>query len=145
MINQLKSWFKDKPHSFQEDDPRLSAAILLFHVMMADGKIDKREEDELFFYLQNHFELSDDDTENLIALAKTHVSNGEVTIALKLITREYSKEQRIGVLKEMWHMVFIDDMEMETENSFLERAAEILKLSPEETLAIYLEEIITLS
>ena len=76
MLNALKSFVRELTFgdsgekSFAEDDKRLAAAALLFHLIDIDGVIEESESSKLREILRKHYDLTDKETTELIAAAK---------------------------------------------------------------------------
>ena len=67
MLNNLKKLFSDKDNaSAQEMDPKLAFSALLLEAGMMDGNLDDNEKLVINNLISNSFELSSDETEELI-------------------------------------------------------------------------------
>lgn len=138
MFDSLMSLFKEisgatettESKIFAEGDHRVAAAALLAHVISVDGVVDKAEQDRLRSILKTRFDLSDQETDELVRVAgerdKEAVDLYSFTSVLK---RELDQEGRIQIIEMMWEMVFADGEIHEFEDNLVWRVAELLGVS----------------
>jgi uncharacterized tellurite resistance protein B-like protein len=116
--------------SFGEDDYRLAAAALLFHVIAVDGAVSAEEREALSALLQSRFELDAGDAATLVSAAETAdkeaVDLYGFTSILKGRLEEAERERIVGM---MWTLVYADGNVHEFEDNVIWRVAELLGVS----------------
>lgn len=126
-----------EPQDLSEQDMRLAAAALLVHAMVLDGAIEEAETARLQQVLQEHFALSDEETDELIIAAgrreREAVDLYGFTSTLK---RKTTEEQRLQLIEMMWRIAFADGALHEFEDNLLWRTAELLGVSPRDRLRL---------
>lgn len=133
MLETLKKFFSDR---MPEDegtperpvlDKKLAAAALMVHVMAADGTIRPEEEAKLLSVLREHYAVSQDDAktlaENARAAQETAVDLYGFTSILK---QQMTEEERLGLIEDLWEMVYADGDLHEFEDNVVWRVAELI-------------------
>lgn len=143
MLNALKSFVREitfgdsGKKTFADDDKRLAAAALLFHLVDIDGVIEDSESEKLRQILQDHYDLSDEDTSELIAAAKQRdeeaVDLYGFTSVLKRTTNE---DERLAIIEMMWEIVYADGHVHEFEDNTIWRVAELLGVSSRDRMVL---------
>jgi len=143
MLNALKSFVREitfgdsGKKSFADDDKRLAAAALLFHLVDIDGVIEDSESEKLRQILQARYELDDEETSELIAAAKQRdeeaVDLYGFTSVLKRTTNE---EERLAIIEMMWEIVYADGRVHEFEDNTIWRVAELLGVSSRDRMVL---------
>lgn len=143
MLNALKSFVREitfgdsGKKTFADDDKRLAAAALLFHLVDIDGVIEDKESEKLRQILQARYELSDEETSELIAAAKQRdeeaVDLYGFTSVLKRTTNE---EERLAIIEMMWEIVYADGHVHEFEDNTIWRVAELLGVSSRDRMVL---------
>ncbi|GAA0785455.1 TerB family tellurite resistance protein [Roseibium denhamense] len=136
MLNALKSFVReitfgdDGKKTFEEDDKRLAAAALLFHLIDIDGIIEDSESEKLRQILQSRYELTDKETTELIAAAK---QRDEEAVDLygftSVLKRTTDEAERLAIVEMMWEIVYADGHVHEFEDNTIWRVAELLGVS----------------
>lgn len=135
MISAIRQFFADlvgpeEPRRFTEDDYRLAAATLLFHVIAIDGIVSEAERAKLADILRQRYGLDATDTMALIEAAeaadKEAVDLYGFTSVLKRRLDETERERIIGM---MWQLVYADGVVHEFEDNLIWRVAELLGVS----------------
>ncbi|NKB52174.1 MAG: hypothetical protein GKR97_08130 [Rhizobiaceae bacterium] len=112
---------------------RSAVAYFLFMVMPSDGHQHPHEHQRLARILSDDFDLKEAQVEDLIDHASGHAFNDEVMQQLaKILLAELEREELIDLISHMWEMVFADGRMHETEVTFVERVAKLLKFTQEE-------------
>ena len=115
---------------FAHGDHRVATAALLVHLVAVDGVIDEQEQATLKAVLKEKFDLSEDETADLIAVAsqqdKEAVDFYHFTSILK---RELDEQGRIEMIEMMWELVFADGQIDEFEDNMVWRVSELLGVS----------------
>ncbi len=112
---------------------RSAVAYFLFMVMPSDGHQHPDEHQRLARILSDDFDLQQDQVEDLINHASGHAFNDDVMQQLaRILLVELEREELIDLISHMWEMVFADGRMHETEVTFVERVAVLLKFTQEE-------------
>jgi len=142
MLKAIREWlqFDDADHddrAFGPDDHRVAVAALLVHLVAIDGEITEDERRVLREVLTDHYDLTPDDTEALVKLAKQRdeeaVDLYGFTSVLKRVLDEDGRKQ---VVEMMWEMGFADGRISEFEDNTVWRVAELLGVTSRERIEI---------
>ncbi len=143
MLDALKKFFKDlsSDHEeavrFGEDDERLAVAALMFHIIAVDGDVEQQELDQFKQVLQQQYELTEDDTQELMRLAQ---ERDEEAVDLygftSVLKRKMEPEQRLKVIEALWEMVYADGSVHEFEDNTIWRVAELLGVSSRDRMQL---------
>jgi uncharacterized tellurite resistance protein B-like protein len=119
-----------EPRSFTEDDFRLAAAALLFHVIAVDDEVSEGEKAKLHALLMGRFSLDDRDADALIDAAVT-ADNEAVDLYgfTSVLKRHLDEAGREHIIEMMWELVFADGKVHEFEDNLIWRVAELLGVS----------------
>jgi len=131
MLKSLKKLWKEavespasgrKAHSLE-----LSVAALMVEIMRVDGKVEEAERREILAQLQISFDLSDEASANLIeqALLETEKSL-DVHQFTSRVVKGFTTEERIGVLRQLWHVAMADGHIDPYEEQLIRRTADLL-------------------
>src|SRR5690606_32885887 len=90
-------------------EPRLAVAALLVHLAAVDGVVKPEERRALRAALQESYELSSDEVDNLIAEATHHDSQSVDFYRFTSALSALDSEARIEIVRMMWQVVFADD------------------------------------
>lgn len=122
---------------FAEDDKRLAAAALLFHLVDVDGVVDETESAKLREILQTRYELSDEATDDLIEAAKLRDREAvDLYGFTSVLKRTMEESERLDVVEMMWEIVFADGVVHEFEDNTIWRVAELLGISTRDRMLL---------
>lgn len=143
MLDALKKFFKDLSNEqeeagrFSEDDERLAVAALMFHIIAVDGEIEQQELDQLKRVLQQQYELNEEDTKELMDLAKVRDEDAvDLYGFTSVLKRKLEPEQRLTVIEALWEMVYADGAVHEFEDNTIWRVAELLGVSSRDRMKL---------
>lgn len=121
----------------REDDPRIAAAALLYHVMNADGVRQDVEWETLKDLLARSYSITGDELE---ALVKAGEAADQEAIDLYAFTsvlrRHLDDEARVAFIGLMWDVVFADGELNEMEDNILWRVAELIGVDRRDRIAM---------
>ena len=132
MFDRMLSFLKDLParagrHAGHEDDPRVAAAALLYHVMTADGVRQDAEWERLKAVLASAYSVQGAE---LDALAKAGKEADNEAIDLytftSVLNRHLDAEARKAFIELMWEIVYADGELHELEDNVVWRVAELI-------------------
>jgi uncharacterized tellurite resistance protein B-like protein len=119
-----------EPKKFSEDDFRLAAAALLFHVIAVDDNIADEERATLRDILMRRFALDPNDTDDLIREAE-EADNEAVDLYgfTRILKQRLDQAGRERIIEMMWKLVYADGRVDEFEDNLIWRVAELLGVS----------------
>jgi uncharacterized tellurite resistance protein B-like protein len=116
--------------TFREDDHRLAAAALLYHVIAVDGAVEESEVRRLHELLKSLYDLDDEAADTLAREGETADEEASdlyrFTSLLKDKLDEAGREQIIAM---MWDLVYRDGHLHEFEDNVIWRVADLLGVS----------------
>ncbi|MBO6756904.1 MAG: TerB family tellurite resistance protein [Roseibium sp.] len=122
---------------FAEDDKRLAAAALLFHLVDVDGIVDESESRKLKQILKDHFQLTDHETGELIKAAKLRDSEAvDLYGFTSVLKRTADEQERLAIVEMMWEIVYADGHVHEFEDNTIWRVAELLGISTRDRMLL---------
>lgn len=134
---QMEGLVEDDEREFGPDDHRIAVAALLVHLVAIDGEITVDERRVLREVLADHYDLTAEDTETLVKLAKERddeaVDLYGFTSVLKRVLDENGRKQ---VIEMMWEMGYADGRISEFEDNTVWRVAELLGVTSRERIEI---------
>jgi len=119
-----------EPRPFTEDDLKISAAALLFHVIAVDDNVTPSERAKLHDILKERFAMDDRDADRLIEAAKTADDEAvDLYGFTSVLKRHLDDAGRERIIEMMWQLVFADSKVHEFEENVIWRVAELLGVS----------------
>jgi uncharacterized tellurite resistance protein B-like protein len=132
MFERLVSFLKGLPATTgsrpsRDDDPRIAATALLFHVMNADGVRHDVEWERLKEMLSESFGVSGGELKALVAAGEKADNEAiDLYAFTSVLKRHLDEEARIEFIRAMWEVVYADGMLHELEDNILWRVAELI-------------------
>ena len=112
------------------DDPRVAAAALLFHVGEADGTVTEAELDRLKSLLAEEFDL--DERETLRVLEAGREADQDAVDLFRftnVLMKTLDETRRIHFIELLWEITYADGEVHELEDNTIWRVAELLGVS----------------
>lgn len=135
MLQAIRQFFADLSKTpdqrrLGEDDLRLAAAALLYHVIAVDGMVAEEERTLLADLLMRRFKLDFDEATKLVAEAAA-ADNEAVDLYgfTSLLKRQLDEAERERIIEMMWKLVYADGSVHEFEDNVVWRIAELLGVS----------------
>ena len=134
MIIRIKQFFESRlvitRSSNQEDVEhklKLTCAALMIEMIHADEEEHEAEEKKIRDLLQQKFNLSDGELEELLALAleEKHAAIDYHQFT-SLINQHYSQQQKIQLVEMLWQLAYADNTIDKFEEHLLRKLAELL-------------------
>lgn len=142
MLNALKDLFaglngpQDKTR-FEDGDHRLAIAALLVHAVAIDGVIEDAERDKIRRVLSSEFDLSAEETRELVAEARDKDREAvDLYNFTSVLKRALDFDQRVRCVEMLWEIVYADGEVHELEDNLVWRVAELLAVPREERLRL---------
>ena len=133
MFERVLSFLKELPGGAgdagapREDDPRIAAAALMYHVVNADGVLQDAEWERIRDLLAEAYGVGGQELDELLEAGKNAdleaVDLYQFTSVLK---RHLDAEARVEFIRVMWEVVFADGEAHELEDHTLWRVAELI-------------------
>lgn len=128
---------KDSAASYTQDDPRVAAAALMFHVIDADGVRDEAEKDGIRQVLSK---LYGADGKELLRLIEAGEEADRHAVDLyaftRVIKREFDEERRREFIEVLWELVYADGERHELEDNIVWRIAELIAVERRDRIAM---------
>ncbi|UCB55484.1 MAG: TerB family tellurite resistance protein [Thiotrichales bacterium] len=110
-----------------EHQLRLASAALMIEVLYADHAVEQAELDTLRRILQDHFELTTDEADNLIQLAdEERIEATDYYQFTSLINEFYTQQQKRELITRLWQMAYADNKLHKFEEHLVRRLADLL-------------------
>jgi len=132
MISQLKNLLLgsselEKPDSGGEDTLELAVAALMVEMARADFSEDQSEENEIKQLLESHFELTEQESADLLGRARTAVDD---SVSLYDFTRTLhdvlDEQEKRKVILMLWKIALADNSLDKYEDYLIGKLAELL-------------------
>ncbi len=139
MLDKIKSLFSadDKSEAPLAIDKNLAAAVLMVHVIAADGKITDEEEAKLNQVLRDHYAVSEEEARALAENAKQAQSESiDLYSFTTILKSEMEESERLALVEDLWEMVYADGEVHEFEDNIVWRVAELIGILRHERLAL---------
>ena len=115
------------PKPFQDDDYRVAAAALLYHVSAVDGVVSDEERVKLRRLLAARYGLEPDGIDDLIEAAEAADAEAvDLYGFTSILKRRLDVAERERIVEMMWQLVYADGKVHEFEDNLMWRVAELL-------------------
>lgn len=143
MLTSIKSFFEKNlnPESSSTDDSgfnasQLALASLLIEVAEADYEDDPQEKESILNIVKTSFNLETTKADEMIALAKAeHAKSTDYFQFTRLINDNYSAQQRIDLIENLWTVAFSDHVLDKYEEHVIRRISELIYVSHSDFVA----------
>ncbi len=129
MFSKLKALFteEEKKPETKEHDISLAVTAVMIEIMRIDGKLDSAERKVIFDAIEKRFGLSHEAVETLIDEASEAQSKStDLHQFTSLINQQFSTEERIDILKELWQVAMADGHIDPYEEQLIRRVAGLI-------------------
>lgn len=143
MIDAIKRFFENninpaQSHAAQDTDHRLrvATASLLIEVMRADHHYQDDERTEIVQSLRLHYDLSEQEVEELVQLAEQEVDNTvDHYTFTSLIKNAFDREQKNQVIELMWQVAYADNHLQKYEEALIRKIADLIYVTHSDFIA----------
>lgn len=144
MLKNLKHFFDTNfsPASSETSDEaiehaiQLALAALMIEVAESDYRDVPEEREVLLNIVKNSFDLSPDEAQNIIDLAKKeHADSTDYFQFTRLINDNYSASQKIKMIENLWRVAFADKQLDKYEEHVIRRIADLIHVSHSDFMA----------
>ncbi len=131
---------KDISKENESKKVQIATCALFLEVAESDEDFTDEEREKIFSIMKETFNLEDNYVEELIALSEEHrkhsISLYEFT---DVINKEFTDQEKYNVVKNLWHLIFVDEILHHYEDYFIRKISGNLKLSHKDMIAAKLE------
>lgn len=147
MFERLFSFVKELPRlesakktqTFSDEDPRLAAAALMFHVIEADGEQHEQERKRLSDLLSQAYGLQGDDLQALIKAAEIADQESiDLYRFTSVLKRHLDTPARMHFIEVLWEIVYADGEVGEIEDNIMWRIAELIGVDQQQRIGLKL-------
>jgi uncharacterized tellurite resistance protein B-like protein len=142
MLDAIKTFLSelsgsDEKKPLADDDYRLAAAALLFHVIAVDGVVSEEERNKLAELLMRRYQLDRAGVDELIARAET-ADNEAIDLYgfTHILKQKLDAAGRERIIELMWMLVYADGSAHEFEDNVIWRVAELLGVSSQDRIRL---------
>jgi uncharacterized tellurite resistance protein B-like protein len=142
MFDRLISFINSLPDADRrrkkqpEDDPRVAAAALMFHVVNADGELQESEKAKLRSALAEAYSLKGVDLDQLLeAGAEADREAIDLYSFTRVLKRHLDTDQRVEFIGLLWTMAYADGRADELEDNTVWRVAELIGVDSRDRIA----------
>lgn len=134
MILRIKKYFEARllitsteSQADIDEKLKLSCATLMLEMVHVDGHSHENEEQKIREFLQGQFNLSQSETEELVAMAHQEKTSATDHYQFtSLINQHYTQEQKVALVEQLWHIAYADDCLDKFEEHLIRNLAELL-------------------
>lgn len=130
MLKRIQALFQNPAEETPEkafDDVKIAAAALLVRAAVMDDVYGESEQDKIRAILKNTFELTDEETSELVALAIDEEHHAvDLHRWTQTLKDAYGLEERVQLIEELWEVVYADGKLNDYEASLLRRVAGLI-------------------
>lgn len=122
---------------FGNDDPRVAAVALAFHIVDADGQEQGVEKKVLYDIVSHEFELAEPDVRALIEAGKAANRDSlDIFNFTSTLKRHLTKEECIKFIGVLWEIAYADGYIYELEDTLIWRIAEMIGVDRKDRLEL---------
>jgi len=133
MLSKISKFFQtlgaDAGQKSNEVSLEIACSVLLCEVMLADGQLDRAEQQKLNDILARQFQLSNDEVQDIVkrSLLLCESATDFYQFTSK-INESYSAEQRMKMLDMLWKVAYADGELASIEEHIIRKIADLLHL-----------------
>ncbi len=144
MLNKIQNFFEknfisESPALAGDsvaDAPHIALAALMIEVAEADYEDAPEERDAILNIVKTSFDLKADKAEEIIALAKEeHANSTDYFQFTRLINDNYSAQQKIDLIENLWRIAFSDQILDKYEEHVIRRISDLIYVSHSDFMA----------
>ena len=145
MLNAIKAFFNNNfiqqdKHGGREHLLKLATAALLIEMTRMDDHIHENERNLLTSLVQAKFDLTDQQTNELIALAEAELQNSvDYYQFTSLINQNFEYPERVHMIELLWQIAFADNVLDKDEEYLVRKVAELIYVSQEDFISAKLK------
>ena len=132
MLSAIKSFFDEnilKSSDSQSDEHaiKLASAALMIEMMRMDDDIQEQEQSVILQALQDKFELSQKESQDLMNLAQEELKDStDYYQFTSLINNSFEYEERVHMIELLWQVAYADNQLDKDEEYLVRKVAELI-------------------
>ncbi len=135
MLKTIQGWWRREEGTQQKPELTLAITKLMVGMMSMDGKIDDTEHAQIVKMLGEQFELTSEESANLIEQAKdTSRSDLRIDKVVEQIVKYYEVDERAAILAKLWRVAMADGNIAFLEEQYINRISGLIGV-PSDALA----------
>ena len=120
----------DSRQSGEQDDATFALAVLLIEVARSDDRVEVREQGIIERVLARRFGLDRSEVTRLMKAAEEGaIKATDLHHFTQTVVREFSEEERIGVIEMLWEVAYSDGILTGDEDALIRRVAGLIYVS----------------
>ena len=140
MLKSIREFFQQGLEEGRDNDRpdnrvELATAVLMLEISLADSTIDSEEISAIKTALTRHFNMTEQQADELIELARQEV---DLAVSLHEFTRMLNENldtaEKIGVIESLWKVAFADAVLDKYEEHYIRKVADLLYISHKDYL-----------
>ena len=132
MLKTIQGWWRREEGSEQKPELSLAITNLMVGMMSMDGRIDDGEHAEIVNMLGDQFELTAEESFNLIEQAKdTSRSDLRIDKVVGQIIEHYNVDERAAMLAKLWRVAMADGNIAFLEEQYINRISGLIGVPPD--------------
>jgi len=132
MLKTIQGWWRREEGAQQKPELTLAITKLMVGMMSMDGKIDDDEHAEIVKLLGEQFELTAEESSNLIEQAKdTSRSDLRIDKVVEQVVEQYNIEERTAMLAKLWRVAMADGNIAFLEEQYINRISGLIGVPPD--------------
>ena len=132
MLKTIQGWWRREEGARQKPELTLAITKLMVGMMSMDGKIDDDEHTEIVKMLGEQFEITSEESSNLIDQAKdTSRSDLRIDLVVKQIIDQYNVDERAAMLAKLWRVAMADGNIAFLEEQYINRISGLIGVPPD--------------
>ncbi len=133
MLSKISAFFQSlsetENNPAEEISLEIACSVLLCEVMLADGQLDKSEQEKLNDIISSHFQLTEQEVQEIVKHALLLCENAtDFYQFTSKINENYSLVQRIKMLELLWQVAYADGELASIEEHIIRKIADLLHL-----------------
>lgn len=145
MLSAIKSFFETNMLQVEGKDStehslKLATAALMVEMMRMDDHIHEDEETAMMTLVKEKFQLTDDETDELISLAKSELKNSTDYFQFtSLINKQFSYAEKTHIIELLWQLAYADNVLNKDEEYLVRKISELIYVSHSDFIAAKLK------
>jgi|GEM_PF-3515631 len=141
MLTMLKKWWYQEEPCTEKPALELAMTKLMVGMMTMDGVLHESQNGEIVRYLHGRFELSEEESKELIEQTLSEDTRaGNFSKIITFIEKNYSVEERIAMLAQLWNVAIVDGEIDFVEEQYINRLSALMGVSTENLNELKLEQ-----
>ncbi|WP_438865066.1 TerB family tellurite resistance protein [Neptunicella sp.] len=134
MLNKLLLWFEQNLNHPQQNGSehtlKLATAVMFYELIRADNQIEETELSLLRQLLEQQFQLSTDELDNLMESANQHAEESvDLVQYTRVLNEQCDLEQKQQLVKALWQLAYADQRLDGHEEYLIRKVSDLIYVS----------------